>query len=94
MKRLNHLTSKEAVFIESLKRTIRNLLQKSGFGNGTRKRIDLRNTVSKQNNNKKQSSTKITPINTIVKRESRIIFLKFVKQKNENKTKLQMRRFI
>ena len=57
-----------AVFAERFNRTIRDLLKKTVFEQGDAKWIDILPTITKQCNNKVHSSTKLTPIQSSLKK--------------------------
>ena len=57
-----------AVFVERFNRTIRDLLKKVVIEKGDGNWINLLPTITKQYNNRKHSSTKLTPIQASLKK--------------------------
>ena len=63
-----------AVFAERFNRTIRDLLKKIVFEQGDAKWIDVLPVITKQCNNKVQSSTKLTPIQASLKKNEGYVY--------------------
>ena len=79
-----------AVFAERFNRTIRDLLKKIVFEQGDAKWIDILSTITKQYNNKVQSSTKLTPIQASLKKNEGFVYKNLIDKRNKIKPKFQI----
>ena len=74
-----------AVFAERFNRTIRDILKKIVFEQGDAKWIDLLPTITKQYNNRKHSSTKLTPIQASLKKNEGYVYKNLLDKRNKIK---------
>ena len=79
-----------AVFAGRINRTIRDLLKKIVFEQGDAKWIDILPTITKQYNNKVHSSTKLTPIQAILKKNEGFVYKSLIDKRNKSKPKFQI----
>ena len=79
-----------AVFSERFNRTIRDLLQKPVFEKDDGKWIDILPTITKQYNNKLDSSTKLTPIQASFKKNEGFVYKNIIDKRNKIKPKFQI----
>ena len=79
-----------AVFAERFNRTIRDLLKKIVFEQGDAKWIDILPTITKQNNNKVHSSTKLTPIQASLKKNEGYVYKNLIDKRNKIKPKFRI----
>ena len=83
-------SSHGAVFAERFNRTIKDLLKKIVFEQGVAKWIDILPTITKQYNNKVQSSTKLTPIQSSLKKNEGFVYKNLIDKRNKIKPKFQI----
>ena len=83
-------SSYDAIFVERFNRTIRDLLIKPVFEKGDRKRIDILPTITKQNNNRIHSSTKLTPIQASLKKNEGFVYKNIIDKRKKVKPKFQI----
>ena len=74
IKNCSRNSSYGAVFAERFNRTIRDLLEKPVFEKGDGSWIDVLSTITKEYNNKVQLSTKLTPIQSSLKKNERFFY--------------------
>ena len=79
-----------AVFAERCNRTIRDLLKKIVFEQGDAKWIDILPTITKQYNNRTQSSTKLTPIQASLKKNEGYVYKNLLNRRNKIKPKCEI----
>ena len=79
-----------AVFADRFNRTIRDLLKKPVFEKGDGNWIDVLPTITKQYNNKVQSSTKLTPIQASLKKNEGYVYKNLLDKRNKIKPKFQI----
>ena len=79
-----------SVFAERFNRTIRDLLKKIVFERGDAKRIDILPTITKQNNNRIHSSTKLTPIQASLKKNEDYVYKNLLDERKNVKPKFQI----
>ena len=94
IKRYSCNTSLGAVFAEKFNRTNRYLLKKAVFENGGGNCIYILPTLTKQNNNRKHSLTKLTPIQPSLNKNEGFVYqnLNFIRQKRPCKTENSIER--
>ena len=78
------------VFAERFNRTIRDLLKKIVFEEGDAKWIDILPTITKQYNNRKHSSTKLTPIQASLKKNEGYVYKNLLDKRNKIKPKYEI----
>ena len=83
-------TSLGAVFAERFNPTIRDILKKIVFEQGDAKWIDILPTITKQYNNRKHSSTKLTPIQASLKKNEGFVYKILLDKRNKIKPKFQI----
>ena len=83
-------TSLGAVFAERFNRTIRDLLKKIVFERGDANWIDILPTITKQYNNRRHSSTKLTPIQAILKKNEGYVYKNLLDKRRKIKPKFQI----
>ena len=83
-------TSYGAVFAERFNRTIRDLLKKIVFEQGDSKWIDVIITITKQYNNRIHSSTKLTPIQTSLKKNEGYFYKNILDKRKKVKPKYEI----
>ena len=79
-----------AVFAERFNRTIRDLLKKIVSEHGDAKWIDILPTITKQYNNRKHSSTKLTPIQASLKKNEGFVYKNLLDKRNKITPKFQI----
>ena len=79
-----------AVFAERFNRTIRDLLKRSVFEKGDGNWIDVLPKITKQNNNRIHSSTKLTPIQASLKTNEGFVFKNLLDKRKKIKPKFQI----
>ena len=79
-----------AVFAERFNRTIRDLLKKIVFEQGDAKWIDILPTITKQYNNTVHSSTKLTPIQTSLKKNEGYVYKNLLDKRKKVTPKFQI----
>ena len=79
-----------AVFAERFNLTIRDLLKKIVFEQGDAKWIDILPTITKQYNNKVQSSTKLPPIQASLKKNEGYVYKNLLDKRKKVKPKFQI----
>ena len=79
-----------AVFAERFNRTIRDLLKKIVFEQGDAKWIDILPTITEQYNNRKHSSTKLTPIQVSLKSNEGFVYKNLLDKRKKIKPKFQI----
>ena len=75
---------------ERFNRTIRDLLKKIVFEQGDAKRIDILPKITKQFNNRKYSSTKLTPIQTSLKKNEGYVHKNLLNKRKKTTAKFQI----
>ena len=83
-------TSLGAVFAERFNKTIRNLLKRSVFENGDANWIDVLPTITKQYNNRKHSSTKLTPIQGSLKKNEEFVYRNLLDKRKKIKPRYEL----
>ena len=83
-------TSLGAVFAERFNRTIRDLLKKIVFEHGDGNWIDVLQTITKQYNNRKHSSTKLSPKDASLKKNEGFVYKILLDKRNKIKPKFQI----
>ena len=83
-------TSLGAVFAEHFNRTIRDLLKKPVFEKGDGNWIDVLPKITKQYNNRIHSSTKLTPIQAILKTNEGFVYKNLLDKRKKVKPKFQI----
>ena len=94
IKRYSRKTSLGPVFAERFNRTVRDLLKRPVFEKGESKWIDILPTITKQYNNIIHSSTKLTPIQSSLKKNEGYVYKKFLDKRNKIKPKFQLKEFV
>ena len=79
-----------AVFAERFNRTIRDLPRKIVFEQGDAKWIDVLPTITKQYNNRTHSSTKLTPVQTSLKKNEGYVYKNLLDKRNKIKPKYEI----
>ena len=79
-----------AVFAERFNRTIRDLLKKIVFEHGDAKWIDILPTITIQYNNRIQSSTKLTPIKSSLKKNEGYVYKNILDKRKKIKPKYEI----
>ena len=79
-----------AVFAERFNRTIRDLLKKIVFEKGDGNFIDVLPTITKQYNNRKHSSTKLTPIQASLKKKEGYVYKNLLDKRKRIFPKFQL----
>ena len=83
-----------AVFAERFNRTIRDLLKRPVFEKGDSNWIDVLPTITKQYNNRIQSSIKLTPIQGSLKKNEYYVYKFLLDKRNKIKPKFQLKEFV
>ena len=83
-------TSPGAVFAERFYRTMRDLLKRLVFERGNANWIDVLPTITKQNNNRAHTSTKMTPFQASLEKNERYVYKKLLDKRKKLKIKLQV----
>ena len=83
-------TSLGAVFAERFNRTIRDLLKRPAFEKGDGNWIDVLPTITKQYNNRIDSSTKLIPIQASLKKNEGFVYKSLIDKRKKVKPKFQM----
>ena len=76
-----------AVFAERFNRTIRDLLKKIVFEQGDAKRIDILPAITKQYNNRKHTSTKLSPKDASLKKNEGYVYKNLLDKRKKVKPK-------
>ena len=79
-----------SVFAERFNRTIRDLLKKIVFEHGDANWIDILPTITKQYNNRVHSSTKLTPIQAIMKKNEGFVYKNLLDKRKKIKPKYKI----
>ena len=79
-----------AVFAERSNKSIRDLLKKPVFEKGDSNWIDILPTITKQFNNRIYSSTKLSPIQTSLKKNEGFVYKNLIDKRNKIKPKFQI----
>ena len=79
-----------AVFAERFNKSIRDLLKRPVFEKADGNWIDVLPTITKQYNNRKHSSTKLTPIQASVKKNEGYVYRNLLDKRNKIKSKFQL----
>ena len=79
-----------AVFAERFNKNIRDLLKRPVFEKGDGNWIDILSTITKQNNNKVHSSTKLTPIQASLKKNEGYVYKNFLHKRKKVTPKFQV----
>ena len=79
-----------AVFAERFNQTIKDLLEKIVFEQGDAKWIDVLPAITKQYNNRIHSSTKLTPIQSSLKKNEGFVYKNLLDKRNKIKPKFQI----
>ena len=79
-----------AVFAETFNRTIRDLLKRPVFEKGDGNWIDILQTITKQYNNRKHSSTKLSPKDASLKNNEGFVFKNLLDKRKKIKPKFQI----
>ena len=79
-----------SVFAERFNRTIRDLLNKPVFEKGDGKWIDVLHTITKQYNNRRHSSTKLTPIQASLKKNEGYVYKNLLDKREKITPKFQI----
>ena len=79
-----------AVFAERFNRTIRDLLKKPVFEKGDGKWIDVLDTITKQNNNRTHSSTKLSPKDASLKKYEGFVYKNLLDKRVKITPKFQL----
>ena len=87
-------TSLGAVFAGRFNRTIRDLHKRPVFEKGDGKWIDILQVITKQNNNRIHSSTKLTPIQASLKENEGFVYKNLIDKSNKVKPKFQINDFV
>ena len=87
-------SSNGAVFAERFNRTIRDLLKKIVFEKSDANWIDVLPTITKQYNNRKQSSTKLTPIQASLKKNEGYVYKNLIDKLKKIKPKFQINHLV
>ena len=79
-----------AVFAERFNRTIRDLLKKIVFEQGDAKWIDILPTITEQYNNRRHTSTKLSPKDASLKKNEGFVYKKLLDKRKKVKPKFQI----
>ena len=79
-----------AVFAERFNRTIRDLLKKIVFENGDANWIDVLQTITKQYNNRRHTSTKLSPIEASLKKNEGFVYKNLLDKRKKVNPKFQI----
>ena len=90
MKLYSRNSSYGAVFAERFNRTIRDLLKKIVFEQGDAKWIDVLPIITKQDNKKVHSSTKLTPIQASLKKNEGYVYKNLLDKRKKLKPKYKI----
>ena len=83
-----------AVFAERFNRTIRDLLKRPVFERGDGNWIDVLQTITKQYNNRVNSSTKLTPIQASLKKNEGFVYKILLDKREKVTRKFQINDFV
>ena len=83
-------TSYGAVFAERFNRTIRDLLKKIVFEQGDAKWIDILPTITEQYNNRRHTSTKLSPKDASLKKNEGFVYKNLLDKRKELKPKYEI----
>ena len=81
-----------AVFAEKFNRTIRDLLKKIVFEQGDAKWIDILPTITEQYNNRRHTSTKLSPKDASLKKNEGFVYKNLLDKRKKSKTKISNKR--
>ena len=87
-------SSNSAVFAERFNRTIRDLLKKVVFEKGDGNWIDVLPTITEQYNNRVHSSTKLTPIQTGLKKNEGYVYKNLLDKRKKVTPKFQINNLV
>ena len=90
IKRYSRNTALGAVFAERFNHTIRDLLKKLVFEKGDGNWIDILQTITKQYNNRRHTSTKLSPIETSLKKNEGFVYKNLLDKRKKVKPKYEM----
>ena len=90
IKLYSRTSSVGAVFAERFNRTIRDLPKKIVFDKGDANWIDIISTITKQYNNKVHSSTKLTPIQSCLKKKEGYVSKNLLDKRKKIKPKYEI----
>ena len=90
IKRYSRNTALRAVFAERFNRTIRDLLKKLVFEKGDGNWIDILQTITKQYNNRRHTSTKFSPIEASLKKNEGFVYKNLLDKRKKVKPKYEM----
>ena len=79
-----------SVFAERFNKSIRDLLKKVVFEQGDAKWVDILPTITKQNNNRIHSSTKLTPTQASLKKKEGYVYKNLIDKRKKVKPKFQI----
>ena len=79
-----------AVFAERFNRTIRDLLKKIVFENGDAKWIDILPTITEQYNNRRHTSTKLSPKDASLKKNEGFVYKNLLDKRKKVKPKYEI----
>ena len=94
MKIYSRNTHLGALFVGRFNLTIRNLLKKPVFEKGDGSCIDVLQTITKQYNNRKHSSTKLTPIQASLTKNEGYVYNNFSDKRRKIKSKFQINNLV
>ena len=83
-----------AVFAERFNKSIGDLLKNSGFERGDGSWIDILSTITKQNNNRRHSSTKLTPTQASLKKNEGYVYKNILHKRKKIKPKFQINNLV
>ena len=83
-----------AVFAERFNRTIRDLLKKIVFEQGDAKWIDILATITEQYNNRRHSSTKLSPKDASLKKNEGYVYKNLLDKRKKVKPKFQINNLV
>ena len=89
IKRYSRNTALGAVFAERFNRTIRDLLKKLVFEKGDGNWIDILQTITKQYNNRRHTSTKLSPIEASLKKNEGFVYKNLLDKRKKVNPKFQ-----
>ena len=90
IKHYSRNSSYGAVFAKRFNKTIRNLLKRPVFEKGDGNWIDILPTITKQNNNRVHSSTKLTPIQASMKKNEGFVHKNLLDKRKKIKPKYEI----
>ena len=83
IKHYSRKTSLGSVFAEGFIRTVKDLLKKPVFQSGTSNWVDILPTITKQNNYRIHSSTKLTPVQASLKKNEGFVYKNFLDKRKK-----------